>query len=97
MIRRTVSITALFLSLAAVARAQPSAAAKVLLDQASYWSAQNRPEEATRALDRLLQAEPDNADALDLLAQLQAQKGDRAHAHATLEHLRSIRPDDPDW
>ena len=95
MIRRTVSITALFLSLGAVARAQPSAAAKVLLDQANYWSAQNRPEEATRALDRLLQAEPDNADALDLLAQLQAQKGDRAHAQATLEHLRSIRPGDP--
>jgi cellulose synthase operon protein C len=92
---RTTPIAALFLSLASAAGAQPSTAAKVLLDQANYWSAQNRPEEAESALDRLLRAEPDNADALALLAQLQAQKGDRGRSQATLAHLRTIRPDDP--
>ena len=90
-----IPIVALLLSLAAAARAQPSTAAKVLLDQANYWFAQNRPEEAESALDRLLRTEPDNADALALLAQLQSQKGDRTRARETLAHLHSVRPDDP--
>jgi tetratricopeptide (TPR) repeat protein len=93
--RRSIPVAALFLSLAAAAQAQPSTAAKVLLDQANYWSAQNRPDEAESALDRLLRAEPDNADALALLGLLQAQKGDRGRAQATLAHLHTIRPDDP--
>ena len=93
--RRTISVTALFLSLAATASAQQSAAAKVLMDQANYWFAQNKPEEAEGALDRLLRAEPDNPDALALLAQLQAQQGDRAKAQATLARLHTLRPDDP--
>ena len=88
-------IFTVLVSLAAAAQAQPSTAAKVLLDQANYWAAQNKPEESESALDRLLRTEPNNADALALLAQLQAQKGDRIHAQATLAHLRSVRPDDP--
>ena len=95
MTRHTIPVTALFLSLASAAEAQSSAAAKVLLDQANYWSAQNRPQDAESALERLLQAEPDNADALALRAQLQAQRGDRAGAKASLTHLQAIRPDDP--
>ncbi len=93
--RHSIPIAVLFLSLAATARAQPSTAAKVLMDQANYWSRENRPDEAESALDRLLRAEPDNADALALLAQLQAQKGDRTRAQATLAHLQTIRPADP--
>ena len=80
---------------AAPGTATPSAAAKVLLDQANYWRAQNRSQDAERALDRLLLLEPDNAEALALLAQLQAERGDRAAAQASLTRLRAVRPDDP--
>jgi cellulose synthase operon protein C len=80
---------------AASNRTASSPAARVLLDQANYWYAQNRPEEAEHALDRLLQLEPDNPDALGLLAQLQAQRGDRTKAQATLARLNTLRPNDP--
>jgi cellulose synthase operon protein C len=72
-----------------------SAAAKVLMDQANYWFGENHQQEAESALDRLLRMDPDNAEALALLAQVQAQKGDRSHAEATLAHLRAVRPADP--
>jgi Tfp pilus assembly protein PilF len=95
MMRQTIGLTTLLMLLASGARAEPSQAAKVLLDQANYWFSQNRPDDAERALDRLLRLEPDNPDGLALLAQLQAQRGDRAHAQATLAHLHDMRPDDP--
>src|SRR4051794_22091972 len=69
-----------------------AAATKVLLEQASYWYDQKQPEEAQRALDRLLRLDPDNADALALQAQLQAERGDRAAAQASLARLRSLQP-----
>src|SRR4051794_37457940 len=95
MMRHTIGLTAVLALLASAAQAEPSQAAKVLLDQANYWFSQNRPDDAERALDRLLRFEPDNADGLALLAQLQAQRGDRAHAQATLNHMHDMRPDDP--
>lgn len=70
-------------------------AAKVLMDQATYWLSQNHPEQAERALERLLRLEPGNPDALALQAQLQAGRGDRAGAQASLARLRQLRPDDP--
>ena len=68
------------------------------MGQADYvW--EDRPDEAQSALDRLLRAEPDNPEALALLAQLQARKGDRSGAQATLAHLRPIgrTPPLPSW
>jgi cellulose synthase operon protein C len=93
--RHTIPVSVLLWSLTVAASAQPRTAAKVLMDQANYWLAQNRPEEAERPLDRLLRTEPDNPDALALLAQIQAQTGDRARAQSTLAHLQALRPDDP--
>ena len=93
--RRGIPIAALLIMLGHAAQAQSNPAAKVLLDQANYWYAQNRPEDAERALDRLLRLDPDNPDALGLLAQLQSQRGDRTLAQATLAHLRAVRPNDP--
>ncbi|HEY0182563.1 MAG TPA: cellulose synthase subunit BcsC-related outer membrane protein [Rhodopila sp.] len=93
--RRTTALAALLVLLGHAAQAQADAAIKVLMDQANYWYAQNRPEDAAHALDRVLQLDPDNPDALGLLAQIEAQRGDRVQAAATLTHLRSIRPNDP--
>jgi tetratricopeptide (TPR) repeat protein len=95
MTRHATPLTLLLLLLAVSAQAQPGQATKVLLDQANYWFSQNQPDDAERALNRLLRLEPDNPDALALLAQIQAQRSDRAHAQATLDHLHAIRPDDP--
>jgi tetratricopeptide (TPR) repeat protein len=110
MIRSAARSAALFAALAVGAHAQEpparpgtavsgaaasSAAAKVLLDQANYWRTQNRSQDAERALDRLLLLEPDNTDALALMAQLQAERGDRVAAQASLTRLRAVRPDDP--
>ena len=93
--RRKVASAALLIMLAHAVRAQTNPATRVLWDQANYWYAQNQPADAERALDRLLRLEPDNVEALGLLAQLQAQQGDRSRAQATLGRLRSVRPDDP--
>jgi predicted Zn-dependent protease len=46
-------------------------------------------------LDRLLLLEPDNAEALVSLTQLQAERGDRAAAQASLARLRAAHPGDP--
>ncbi len=70
-------------------------AAKVLMDQANYWMSQNQPEQAERALARLLRLDPRNPDALALQAQLQAGRGDRTGAQASMALLRQTRPDDP--
>jgi predicted Zn-dependent protease len=93
--RATIPFAALLALVSAGAHAQLNPAAKVLLDQANFWYAQNRPNDAQRALDRLLRLEPDNPDALGLLAQIEAEQGDRTKMQTTLAHLRSVRPDDP--
>jgi cellulose synthase operon protein C len=93
--RQGIPFVALLIMLGNAAQAQSNPAAKVLLDQANYWYAQDRPEDAEHALDRLLRLDPDNPDALGLLAQLQSQRGDRTLAQATLAHLRAVRPNDP--
>ena len=103
--------SAVFATLAALATAAPASAqapavpaaapvassdaVKVLMDQATYWMSQNQPDQAQRALERLLRLEPRNPDALALLAQLQAGRGDRAGAQSSMALLRQVRPDDP--
>ena len=77
-----------------VAAAAPDAL-KVLIDQATYWMSQGRPDLARSALERLLRLAPGNPDALALQAQLQAGEGDAAGAKASLALLRQLRPDDP--
>ena len=105
MIRLVVPAGILLLGLGSVAEAQApapeqpdagrAAAAKVLLDQANFWRAQNRPDEAERAVDRLLRLEPDNLDALAVLAQLQAERGDRDRCPGAARSAAAARPNDP--
>lgn len=66
-----------------------------LLDQANYWKLQNRPDQVARTLERVLQADPNNADALAGLAEAQAQLGQAAEAQQTLARLRAAAPVDP--
>jgi tetratricopeptide (TPR) repeat protein len=66
-----------------------------LLDQANYWKLQNRPDQVVRVLERVLQADPDNAEALSGLAEAQAQQGNAGAAQEALGRLRQIAPVDP--
>ena len=79
----------------ASASASAQDAVQVLLDQAKYWRAQNQADQAQRSLDRALLLAPGNAEALSLLAQIQAERGDRTAAQATANRLRQAHPDDP--
>ena len=72
-----------------------SPAAQVLLDQANYWRAQSKPQQAEDAVKRLLVLEPQNADALALSAQLAAERGDRTAAQRATDELRRAYPNDP--
>jgi len=65
-----------------------------LLEQANYWKLQNRPDQVARALDRVLVADPRNAEALAGAAQAQAQLGNRAAADALIARLRAASPSD---
>ncbi|MBU8536437.1 cellulose biosynthesis protein BcsC [Falsiroseomonas tokyonensis] len=66
-----------------------------LLDQANYWKLQNRPDQVVRTLERVLQVDPRNADALAGLAEAQAQLGNVAQAQQALGQLRATAPADP--
>ncbi|MFZ6763177.1 cellulose biosynthesis protein BcsC [Pseudoroseomonas sp. WGS1072] len=67
----------------------------VLLEQARYWRSQNQSDRALQALERLLQADPDNIDALTLAAEAAAGAGDSAGANRYLARLRQLAPSDP--
>ncbi len=80
--------------IAAPALAQDRGVA-ALLDQANYWKLQNRPDQVVRTLERVLQVDPRNADALSGLAEAQAQLGNVAAAQQALGQLRATAPADP--
>ncbi|NKC30966.1 cellulose biosynthesis protein BcsC [Falsiroseomonas selenitidurans] len=66
-----------------------------LLDQANYWKLQNRPDQVVRTLERVLQVDPRNAEALAGIAEAQAQQGNVAQAQEALGTLRQAAPADP--
>jgi Tfp pilus assembly protein PilF len=66
-----------------------------LLDQANYWKLQNRPDQVVRTLERVLQVDPRNADALSGIAEAQAQLGNATAAQEALARLRNAAPADP--
>lgn len=66
-----------------------------LLDQANYWKLQNRPDQVIRTLERVLQVDARNADALSGIAEAQAQLGNTAQAQDALARLRALAPADP--
>lgn len=84
------------------ATAQPNGAsagdnaATLLLDQASYWQAQNRPDAALQSLERLLRLRPNDPQALSMAAQIAASAGETEQAQAYLSRLSAIAPRSPD-
>jgi Tfp pilus assembly protein PilF len=85
---------ALLAAAPAAAQAPANGALATLLSQAEFWLGQNRPDQALRALERVLAAEPDNPDALARAARAHAALGDRATAERLLARLRQVSPGD---
>lgn len=71
------------------------AALKVLLEQANFWRAKGQPTQAREALGRALALAPDNAEALSMQGQIEAEQGNDAAARATLARLQARHADDP--
>ena len=72
-----------------------ASAVTVLVQQAQFWMDQFAPDKAVDALNRAMQLDPHNPDVFAVLAQLQADNGNRGAATAALNQLRQLRPADP--
>lgn len=74
--------------------AQNAAALKALFDQANYWHEKSRDELATQSLQKVLMVEPNNAQALYLMALWAQQKGDLQTATHWRTRLAQVSPAD---
>jgi tetratricopeptide (TPR) repeat protein len=75
--------------------AEQNSALSTLAEQVEYWRAQNRPELAFAAVERLLAANPRDPDALASAAEIAAQLGRKDAADGYLATLRRVAPSDP--
>ena len=78
-----------------VAGPPPQNAISVLLQQASFWHNQSQDGRALEALNRALELQPNNPQALALVAEIQVAQGKPAQAEAALAKLRAASPNDP--
>ncbi|MFD1107792.1 cellulose biosynthesis protein BcsC [Pseudoroseomonas ludipueritiae] len=74
--------------------AEQSAALATLAEQVEYWRAQNRPELAFAAVERLLAASPRDPDVLASAAEIASQLGRKDAADGYLATLRRVAPND---
>jgi predicted Zn-dependent protease len=66
----------------------------LLLQQATFWRAQNQQDSEAASLRRLLALRPGNPEALGLLAQIDVNQGNSGEAQALLDRLRQVSPTD---
>ncbi|MBY4896297.1 cellulose synthase subunit BcsC-related outer membrane protein [Cupriavidus sp. AU9028] len=77
---------------AATASAPPSPQMSQLLSSARMWEAKNRQDMARTQLDKILTLQPDQPDALLLLAQIELRSNRPAEAEKLLQRLRRAHP-----
>ncbi|WP_413556163.1 cellulose synthase subunit BcsC-related outer membrane protein [Brenneria sp. L3-3Z] len=82
------------LMLPIAAAAENSPAIKALLDQAAYWHEKAHSDLTNEALNKILEVEPNNVDALYLLALYAQQNGDAAAAQSWRQKLAASSPGD---
>lgn len=80
---------------AAATPTEQSSALTTLTEQVEYWRAQNRPELAFAAVERLLAANPRDPEVLASAAEIAGQLGRQDAADGYLATLRRIAPSDP--
>src|SRR5580658_8535995 len=88
---------ALLLAVALPTRAILAAqsAEDVLLDKANYWRIKDRPDLAADALNKLLEINPNNPDALFQYGVLSVEQNKPADAQRYLAKLQQVAPNDP--
>lgn len=67
----------------------------VLLDKANYWRIKDRPDLAADALNKLLEINPNNPDALFQYGVLSVEQNKPADAQRYLAKLQQVAPNDP--
>ena len=67
----------------------------VLLDKANYWRLKDRPDLAAEALNKLLEINPNNPEALFQYGELSVQLNKPADAQRYLAKLQQVAPDSP--
>ncbi len=72
----------------------PGDAVAVLLERANFWRNQQKYDQALESLNRALELDPRNADALALVGQIQAERGNTQAAQTALNRLRQTAPGD---
>jgi len=90
---------ALALFIAAAIPCQPvfadTTAEQVLLDKANYWRIKDRPDLAAESLNKLLEINPNNPEALYQYGMLSVQQNKAADAQRYLAKLQQAAPDSP--
>lgn len=76
--------------------AEPSSSSiyGLLFEQASMWRERNRPDLAAQSLRKILESQPDNAEALFQLGSIELQNQRFEQVRATIARLRQIDPRD---
>ncbi|MEQ4545184.1 MAG: hypothetical protein ABN490_18305, partial [Pantoea agglomerans] len=87
--------SALALSQPLLAAESANPALQALFDQASYWHQKAHDDLATASLQKVLMVEPNNTQALYLLALYSQQGGDTAAAAQYRARLSQVSPNDP--
>ena len=80
---------------AKTADAGANSAIELMLEKAQFWSSKDRPSVAMDFYLRVLSLQPDNRDALAGASKAAFDLGHDSEAHAYLDRLRKIAPDDP--
>ena len=86
---------ALTLSQPLLAAESTNPALQALFDQAAYWHQKAHDDLAKASLQKVLMVEPNNSQALYLLALYSQQSGDNAGAMQYSTRLSQVSPDDP--
>src|SRR5580658_2008477 len=85
----------LALALPAAAALAATSVEQVLLDKANYWRIKDRPDLAVESLNKLLEINPNNPDALFQYGMLSVQTNKPAEAQRYLAKLQEVSPNDP--
>ena len=74
---------------------EPSAVYGLLFEQAAMWRERNRFDLAAQSLRKILESQPDNAEALFQLGSIELQNQNFDQVRATIARLKQVDPNDP--